>query len=229
MYCVKCGVELRDGAKSCPLCQTPVYFPGMTEAPPIYPKNLPPVEKVSKKGLLFIITFAFAIAAVISLITDFNILSGIQWADYVIGGLALAYVAVVLPCWFRNPNPSVFLPCDFACAALYLLLISLHLGGSWYLPFALPICGCAALIVCSVVILVHYLKRGRLYIFGGASIACAAFSLFIEYLIYVNFGSQKAVFWSLYPCTILFLLGIMMLIIAIVKPFKESLKKLFSI
>ena len=24
MYCVKCGVELEDGVKKCPLCETPV-------------------------------------------------------------------------------------------------------------------------------------------------------------------------------------------------------------
>ena len=24
MYCIKCGVELEDGAKRCPLCETPV-------------------------------------------------------------------------------------------------------------------------------------------------------------------------------------------------------------
>ena len=24
MYCIKCGVELEEGAKQCPLCETPV-------------------------------------------------------------------------------------------------------------------------------------------------------------------------------------------------------------
>ena len=24
MYCIKCGVELEDGAQRCPLCETPV-------------------------------------------------------------------------------------------------------------------------------------------------------------------------------------------------------------
>ena len=31
MYCVKCGVELADSQRSCPLCQTPVYFPELSE------------------------------------------------------------------------------------------------------------------------------------------------------------------------------------------------------
>ncbi len=229
MYCIKCGVELREGSRECPLCQTPVYFPGATEAPPTYPNNLPPVEKVSKKGLLFIITFAFAIAAVISFIADLNILPGIGWADYVVGALLLAYVLVILPCWFRNPNPVIFVPCDFALAAIYIWLIDFHLEGGWFFSFALPICAATALIVSSVIILVHYLRHGRLYIFSGAAIAAAAFSVLIEYLINVNFGGQKTLFWSLYPCAVLLLIGIMLLVIAIVKPFKESLKKLFSI
>ncbi len=229
MYCVKCGVELRDGTKSCPLCQTQVYFPEMKEAPPIYPKNLPPIEKVSRRGLLFIMTFVFIIAAAVMLITDINVVDGVHWADIAIAGLALAYVIIFLPMWFRYPTPTVFLPSDFAAVAVYLWFLNFHFGGDWFFSFALPICACSAVIISAAVILTYYLRRGRLYIFGGAAIAAAGFSIFIEYLVNVNFGGQKTLFWSFYPCAILFLGGIMLIIIAMVKPFKESLKKLFSI
>ena len=33
MYCVKCGVELADSEKKCPLCGTPVFHPDI-------PRNL---------------------------------------------------------------------------------------------------------------------------------------------------------------------------------------------
>ncbi len=229
MYCVKCGVELREGMKKCPLCETEVYFPEMHDEPPLYPKNLPPVERVSKKGLLFTITFAFVIAAVITLIADLNMGDGIGWADYVIGALMLGYVTFILPNWFRRYHPTVFVPCIFLAVALYLWAIEFHIDGGWFFPFALPICAFFALIVCSIVILSHHLKCGYLYIWGGASIASAVFSIFIEMLIIVNFDSQKTLFWSFYPCAVFLLLGIMLLVIAMVKPFKESLKKLFSI
>ena len=229
MYCVKCGVELREGTKKCPLCETTVYFPEMKEMPPIYPDNPPPVERVSRRGLLFILTFAFVIAGSISLIGDINLGDGISWSIYVLGALVLAYVAFVLPSWFRHPNPTVFIPCDFAALALYLLVIDLHIGGGWFLPFALPITAFVAVIVCAVVTLTHYLRRGYLYIWGGASIAVAMLSIFVEFMIKVNFSGQTRMFWSFYPCAAFGLIGIMLLVIAIVKPFKESLCKIFSI
>ena len=33
MYCIKCGVELADSEKRCPLCGTPVFHPDL-------PRNL---------------------------------------------------------------------------------------------------------------------------------------------------------------------------------------------
>ena len=41
MYCVKCGVELADGEKQCPLCGTRVYHPDIqtNEAFPPYPRG----------------------------------------------------------------------------------------------------------------------------------------------------------------------------------------------
>ena len=32
MYCVKCGVQLADTEKSCPLCGTRVYHPDLVQA-----------------------------------------------------------------------------------------------------------------------------------------------------------------------------------------------------
>ena len=40
----------------------------------------------------------------------------------VAGALVVSYVVLALPVWFRRPNPVIFVPCDFAAAALYLLL-----------------------------------------------------------------------------------------------------------
>ena len=47
MYCVKCGVQLADTEKICPLCATVVFHPDVTQAPaePLYPKNQLPEEK----------------------------------------------------------------------------------------------------------------------------------------------------------------------------------------
>ncbi len=229
MYCVKCGVELVDGSKQCPLCETPVYFPEAKDAPLSYPEFRAEKERVNPRGIYFILSFVFAISAVISFICDINVGNNIFWADFVICGLALAYIIIILPAWFRHPSPVVFVPCDFAAAALYVFYLNLRLDGDWFFTFALPVIALLALIVCSVVILSYYLRRGYLYIWGGASIAVGLLTVVVELLINVNFGFQNRLIWSAYPCATFSLIGIMLIIIAIVKPFRESLCKMFAI
>lgn len=231
MYCVKCGVELADSEKKCPLCMTPVYYPEADKlSEPTYPPFQKQPEKVSPRGVYFIITFVFLVSGIISVICDLNLGNGVVWAGYVVGGLATAYVIFILPGWFERSHPAVFIPTSFAAVALYLLYVSLVTGGDWFLPFALPVCGGVALIVVSVGVLSHYLKRGYLYIWGGALIATGFLSVLIDVLVnLVFFDAGAKIFWSVYPLTVFLLFGLMLIVIAIVKPFKESLKKIFAI
>ena len=229
MYCVKCGVELADSEQKCPLCHTPVCYPDyvVKEEDRTYPRFEKP-ETVNPRGIYFIISFACVIAALISFMADLNMGNGITWSGYVIGGIGLFYVLFILPGWFKRYNPAIFIPSDFAAIGLYLFYINLITGGRWFITFALPITGMITLIVSSITILIYYLKRGYLYIFGGALIATGAFFPAIETLSIITFG-QPPLMWSLYPLVALFLIGMMLIVIAIVKPLRESLCRIFAI
>lgn len=50
-YCVKCGVKLEDGAKSCPLCDTKVILPNTMEEKPEKPLFKKDEVENSEKGL----------------------------------------------------------------------------------------------------------------------------------------------------------------------------------
>ena len=229
MYCVKCGVELADSQRSCPLCSTPVYFPELDpdrERP--YPKGNKP-EAVNTRGVYFVITFAFIIAIAICLIADESLGGGMGWSFYVLGAMALAYIILILPGWFNRRHPAVFIPCDFAAIALFVGYVNFAKNGNWFLTFALPLIGGIALIVCGIAILTYYIRRGHLYIWGGALIVAALHCVILEWLVIKTFESQTAFIWSFYPATTLFLLGLMLIIVAIVKPFRESLRRIFFI
>ena len=228
MYCVKCGVELAESEQRCPLCHTPVYFPDakISDDRP-YPKFEKP-ETVSPRGIYFIISFVAIIAAVISFVSDLNLGGGLTWSGYVIGGIALFYVLFILPAWFKRYNPAIFIPVDFLCIGLYLAYINFAVGGRWFLTFALPITGMITLVISSITILSYYLKRGYLYIFGGAFIATGLLCPVIELLSVITFD-VSVIKWSIYPLIALFLIGMMLIIIAIVKPFRESLCRIFAI
>ena len=229
MYCVKCGVELAKSEKKCPLCHTEVYYPGyeVTEEDRTYPKYEKP-EAVNPRGIYFIISFICIIAAVISFVCDLNLGGGLTWSGYVLGGIALFYIIFIRPGWFRKYNPAIFIPCNFVAIGLYLLYINYATGSRWFLTFALPITGAVTVIISSITILSYYLKKGYLYIYGGAFITAGIFCPIMEMLGHLTFGG-KYIGWGFYPLIALFLIGIMLIIIAIVKPFRESLCRIFAI
>lgn len=231
MYCVNCGVKLADTEKRCPLCQTVVYHPDLPrrDAEPLYPEDLNPIPKLDSWVAQAIVTAVYLLAMSICLVCDLQMGDGLTWAGYVIGGLLVSYVAIVLPLWFKKPNPVIFVPCDFVAAGLYLLYINLATRGSWFLSFAFPVTGFVGLVVSAVVVLRRYVRRGRLYVFGGAILAMAAFMPVLELLLCFTFPAISFIGWYLYPLIFLGLLGAMLIFLAICRPARHSIAQKFFI
>lgn len=229
MYCVKCGVELANSEKSCPLCGTKVICPeglAREEAPSPYPAHPGKVtEGMSRIGFMFIITFLSAIAVTTSLICDLSLNSQINWSGYVVGGIGVWYVIFLLPMWFKKANPVIFTPIAFVGIGLFLLYISVKTDGKWFLSLGFPADAAMGLILTAAVTLRKYTRGGELYIYGGASILFGCFAVLIEYLVKITFGVKKMFVWSPYPFTGLFLIGMLLIIIGICKPLRESLKR----
>lgn len=231
MYCVKCGIELSDGQLACPVCKTKVCHPDFSETKeiPLYPRKEFQSEEINIKGLLFIISIICVVPILVSFILDWNLSGKIVWSGFVLGGILLAYISGILPLWFKNPNPVIFVPCAFGALAVFLLYINYETGGSWYMTLALPVTLIAGAITIAVVTLVRYIRRGRLYIAGGALIVTGGSMMLLEYFVNTTFDLPAKFIWSLYPLATLCLFGIMVIVIEIVKPFKESLRKIFFI
>ena len=230
MYCIKCGVELADSEKSCPLCQTPVYHPLLTpqNGTPLYPANQNPARKIRPWGWLIVVTAVlFLLPSIVTILIDLQLRGSITWSGYVVGALQMLYVIAVLPTWFHRPNPVIFVPSSFASIGLYLLYINLVTDGRWFLTFAFPVLGGFGLIITTVVTLCRYIQRGRLYIFGGAAITLGLFMPVMELLLNHTFHRPRFVAWSLYPLSALVILGIILLVVALCKPVQESFSKRF--
>lgn len=230
MYCVNCGVKLADTEKQCPLCGVTAFHPDILrdEAQPLFPQQHAPAPQVSSRAALIILTTAFLLPLLITLQCDVLINRAVTWSGYVAGALIVGYVILVLPCWFRKPNPVIFVPCGFAAIGLYVLYINLATGGNWFLSFAFPVIGFLGLVVTAVVTLLRYIRRGRLYIFGSAGIALGLFMPLMEFLICITFARSFAG-WSLYPLIPLVLLGGMQIFLAICRPARETMERKFFI
>ena len=199
MYCVKCGVELADSEKVCPLCGTRAFHPDMPpqQGQPPYPvDHRPHTEEVSRSGVLFLLTVLALLSAVLFILCDWRINGSIVWSGYASGGVALLYVLVALPLWFRRPN---------------------------------PVTGAIGVLVSAMVALLRYLPGGHLYVFSGALMLSGGVAVLIEFLINLTFQLHETFFWSLYPLTAGVLLGGMLLVVAICKPLQRSLHRKFFI
>ena len=230
MYCIKCGVELADSEKKCPLCGTVVFNPELSrpDGEPQYPR-MPAAqpEKVNHSGIMFVVTMLFLLPIVTTLLCDWQINGKIIWSGYAVGAVVLLYTLVVLPLWFRHPNPVIFIPIDFAMTALYLLYINCATGGHWFLSFALPVTAAAGLILTAAVTLLKYMRKGYLFIFGGTIILAGAYTVLVEFLLNLNFHVHDEFIWSFYPFSVSFILGVMLIVIGICRPLRESLHKKF--
>ena len=235
MYCVKCGVELSDGEKKCPLCSTAVHYPDdmcaqvKSEDSRPFPDSEPMHEEFNRQGVLFILTFIFAIPLFLTLVCDMSLTGEITWSGYAASAIAFIYLVVVLPIWFQRPNPVIFVAADYIGAGAMLYYINYMTEGQWFLTFAMPVIIIAGVGMTSVIALMKYLRRGYLYIIGGALMASGAFMMIMEYFINITFGLRDYFIWSFYPLVVLGLLGIMLIIIAMCPTLLDSLKKKFFI
>ena len=226
MFCVKCGVKLADSEKTCPLCGTIVYHPDFQHpnGESSYPKNKMPEIKSGSKALCGAVLIMFLIPIIVCFFADKTIDGKIDWFGYVVGALFCTYVALALPLWFRKPNPVIFVPCNFVAIALYLLYINIAVGGDWFLSFAFPIVGGICIITTTVVTLIKYVKKGLLYILGGAFIALSALMLLIEFLADITFKTAYNG-WSHYPFGALFLIGSLLIYFGINSAAREMIKR----
>lgn len=230
MYCIKCGAHLSDGQTVCPLCETRVFHPdfNITEDS-TYPKVPFKSEEFNRKGLMFVITMLFLIPICLPIILELNWRATVSWSGIVAGGTLLFYVSMVMPYWFKRPNPVIFVSAFFAVATVYLLYICLITRGNWFMSFAFPVTGGLGLILSAATAVLYYVKRGRLYTVGGTFIALGLWTVLLEFDIRTTFAVSTPFMWSLAPLTVLSIVGLMLIVIAIVKPLQESLHRIFFI
>lgn len=229
MYCINCGVKLAASEKSCPLCNTAVYYPEIkqSDVEPLYPKNIVPKVTSKSKVLNGAIIIMFLIPLIVCFLADIQINGKLEWFGFVAGALAVGYIVFALPLWFEKRNPVIFVPCGFLAAGLYLMYINFVTNGDWFLTFAFPETGGICIIISSTVTLFYYLKKGKLYITGGAFVLFGGFMLLTEFLMDMTFHI-RFMGWSIYPLAVLVLIGGLLIYLGINRSAREIMeRKLF--
>lgn len=236
-YCVNCGVELSNNEKKCPLCGTEVYHPdpknnrvrtGSDEPP--YPQYKPlTIQRVSRSSVATLVTLLFLLPILLSIICNISIDNTISWSAYVTAAVLFAYICLILPILMKKPDPVFCIIID-ACALIFLLMfVEKRAGGTWFMPFALPLSIYISAVVIALSLLGHRHFISGMKVTALTFIATGICSLFIEILLNTVFGIRDKLVWSFYPLIVLTIIGAALFIIDSNKPLKERLAKKFFI
>lgn len=114
-YCVNCGVELSDGAASCPLCGTPAWKPDR-EALPYFPTKPAVVPPASRRAAALLLTAMLASVSLCCGLLNLILPTEHPWSLYIAGA------AVMLWIWFALPMLG------WACIVVFLLSFFLRDG-----------------------------------------------------------------------------------------------------
>lgn len=229
MYCVRCGVRLQEGLKTCPLCGTPVWWPETGEsssAAPTYSDRYPIVSRQKRLTIMASLTVALLAAMIACFSIAVNTTGNMGWSFYVIVGVAAFYFTFLFPFWFRRPHPMIFVPVSFLSVCLLLLLISGYTGGRWFLSFAFPLTALLAALTIGAVALYRYVKQGTIFITGGLLLAIGGACLLAELFQHLTFHTPMFA-WSLYAATVFFLFGGFLILAGIIRPLREHLERRF--
>jgi hypothetical protein len=229
-YCVNCGVELAKSEKYCPLCNVEVVNPKSPWQEPAatpYPKYFYSfMKRIDHRYFATLAGLFLIIPILVTIIYDLISGDGISWSAYVAGAMALLYIFIVLPFYFKRYHTVIFLSVNCAAVLLYLFFIERMNGGSWFKGIGMPITIAAS--VCIIVLALLFTKKKRIGFFIKTAlvfIASGIFLLSIELILSLNNFGIFVLNWSFYafvPCA---LLGFMAFILEHRKNLKEEIRR----
>lgn len=162
-YCVNCGVELDDSAKSCALCDTPVNNPKKPEPEPVAPfSDIPMVpENMRSKYAASIISVIMLIPNIVCSIVNVFVASQGLWSVYVNCTSMLIWVVFVFPFLTKKTRPILMWAFDTVACAVYVYVFYAMQSANtlWYFILALPIIACLSL--CVLVFMLWGRKKKR--------------------------------------------------------------------
>ena len=135
-FCVRCGVELDKGIKSCPLCDTEVLVPdeqGEGVESTHFSSRIPRRTRIRSsmmpsKGFIFLATFIILIPILVTFMIDFSANRTITWSFYPITALALIWILISYPSFFKGYTIFQVLTVDVLAISVFLLSLDMYSG-----------------------------------------------------------------------------------------------------
>lgn len=223
MYCIKCGVELEDSAKRCPLCETPVpEIKGLEEREfvkeyPMININLYEMKMKKVKKAVFLSFFTISIISILEVLFQNLIMyRKLEWGYYAIPSILIFDLGLFVFLDSYRMRTNLFLLLS-GFTSYFLLLDFGDKKMTWSIKRGIPIVIALYLIslVFSYVWDKH--KSDRLKILNFFIFFVGIFLLILELII------SKKMTWSIFSSIPLFILSIMLRYAY--KSYKEEFKR----
>ena len=228
-YCVKCGVELAETEKKCPLCGTRIQSSQKTETPKrAYPHRR---EKISGRGpgIAVVFLLILLIPALICIINDFRSDRVFGWSLHLLAVEACLYTYVVPPLYLKKQRALISLGLDVTITGLALTAIGYLTGNtSWLLPLGIPLSLLAGVLIFGLIKMsktcLSKLHKAAIALASLGLVSAAIEALSTEYLYRSLFLN-----WSLYVMASVAVLAGILTYIEHDKSIKDKIARRFFI
>ncbi|MBR6477139.1 MAG: zinc ribbon domain-containing protein [Lachnospiraceae bacterium] len=211
-YCVNCGVELDETAKTCPLCNTPVINPKAIKndkaiAP--FPKEKAQVEEIQRADFGWLVSMVCLATAVTCGVLNWLVFKQNLWSLAVIGACVVLWVMLVPAVIYHKWSPYFYLLMDGGAVMLYLYLIArMTESYHWFYHLGVPMTAFTIVVVELLTLAFRKFPRGiltrGLYLFVALGVLCVGYEIIID--LFRNLPVRLG--WSAVVLTICIIVGI---------------------
>jgi hypothetical protein len=190
-----------------------------------YPRYLETfVHRIDRRYFATLAGLILMIPIMITILLDILDGGGLSWSAYTVGAMALLFIFIVFPFYFKRYHTVIFLSANCAAVLLYLLFIEKMNGGHWFLGIGMPITVAASI---GIIILALLFTRGMTLLKKSASVffAVGLFVLVVEVIIRLNEAGPFELHWSFYALIPFLVLGTASMILEHRKNFKEEVRR----
>jgi len=235
-YCPRCGVEVDQIEKTCPLCETdiPVLDSVKNSGRRLYPsENLPSehyhMTDQTRLRYQMVITFIMLIPILMVLSTDYMITGRISWSRYVLTSLITLWLLIIVPFMKTGIGRKWYLSYALIIAAMLVVFDSFDKQVTWslYLSGPLVLSTCFIMIMAGKAMAKAPRKGFNIiaYTFTGLIAECLATDIYIS----LYSGNSWIPGWSLIVAAALLPVTLLMFYLHHIMKKEFTLKRFFHL
>jgi hypothetical protein len=167
-YCPKCGVELEESLKRCPLCKSPIldtlegkeHVSGKFPDAVYDPENLEGLTQAERKKITIeVVSVSFSIALAVTLLINLALTRTVSWSLYPIASLVFVWIVTASLIIFEG-RPRLIYAIIGPSLILFVFCLDIFDGPlNWFLDLGLPLALVLELAVVLTTLFASLVKR----------------------------------------------------------------------